>query len=388
MTVAENIQVGLMPNSIIQMITKGSNPERELELARAVGFKEDLTRACRLSCLWVIFVNLKWRAHWLQGRASCFWTKFLPASPVIEIAIISDLVQSMRKDGMTFLIVGHDLPALEPLIDHTIAINQGAIIAEGQIKDVLADDAVNHPIWGVCNGHASNRKPLSLLVKHKRCMISRSQFKKGIIGLAGANGAGKSTLLDSIMGLTQTTGTITINGKSTQNMTTGDIVKNGVGYAPERFNLFPFMTVRDNLMVGAYTARQDIAANLAMVHKLFPRLEERAKQETASQSGGERQMVSLGRALMSSPRLLLVDEPTIGLAPKVCLEIADVLKRLRDEFSLTVLITEQNANFALNLAEEVHVLESGKLVASGTSEELSNDERLAAAYFAWSNVKE
>lgn len=211
--------------------------------------------------------------------------------------------------------------------------------------------------------------------------ISLTVQEGSIIGLVGANGAGKSTLLDSIMGLSQITGTITINGKSTQNMTTGDIVKNGVGYAPERFNLFPFMTVRDNLMVGAYTARQDIAANLAMVHKLFPRLEERAKQETASQSGGERQMVSLGRALMSSPRLLLVDEPTIGLAPKVCLEIADVLKRLRDEFSLTVLITEQNANFALNLAEEVHVLESGKLVASGTSEELSNDERLAAAYF-------
>lgn len=211
--------------------------------------------------------------------------------------------------------------------------------------------------------------------------ISLTVKEGSIIGLVGANGAGKSTLLDSIMGLTQTTGNITINGASTQNMITGDIVKKGVGYAPERFNLFPFMTVRDNLMVGAYTARQDIAANLAMVHKLFPRLEERAKQETASQSGGERQMVSLGRALMSSPRLLLVDEPTIGLAPKVCLEIADVLKRLRDEFSLTVLITEQNANFALNLAEEVHVLESGKLVASGTTEELSNDERLAAAYF-------
>lgn len=211
--------------------------------------------------------------------------------------------------------------------------------------------------------------------------ISLTVEEGSIIGLVGANGAGKSTLLDSIMGLTETTGSITIDGTSTQNMTTADIVKKGVGYAPERFNLFPFMTVLDNLMVGAYTARQDIASNLAMVHKLFPRLEERASQETASQSGGERQMVSLGRALMSSPRLLLVDEPTIGLAPKVCLEIADVLKRLRDEFSLTVLITEQNANFALNLAEEVHVLESGKLVASGTSEELSNDERLAAAYF-------
>ena len=92
-------------------------------------------------------------------------------------------------------------------------------------------------------------------------------------------------------------------------------------------------------------------------------------------------MVSLGRALMSSPRLLLVDEPTIGLAPKVCLEIAEVIKRLRDAFSLTVLITEQNANFALSLAEQIHVLEGGRIAASGTSEELASDERLAAAYF-------
>ena len=215
--------------------------------------------------------------------------------------------------------------------------------------------------------------------------ISLSVEEGSIIALVGANGAGKSTLLDSMMGLTHMTGDIRINGTSTENMTTRDIVLKGVGYAPERFNLFPFMSVRDNLMVGAYTARDDIEANLDMVHKLFPKLKERADQETASQSGGERQMVSLGRALMSSPRILLVDEPTIGLAPKVCLEIADVLKRLRDEFSLTVVITEQNANFALNLAEEVHVLESGKLVASGTSKELSNDKRLASAYFGHGN---
>jgi branched-chain amino acid transport system ATP-binding protein len=141
------------------------------------------------------------------------------------------------------------------------------------------------------------------------------------------------------------------------------------------------MSVRDNLMVGAYTAREDIARNLDIVHKLFPRLEEREHQETSTQSGGERQMVSLGRALMTSPRLLMVDEPTIGLAPKVCLEIAEVLKRLRDEFGLTVVITEQNANFALTLAERLYVLEAGRVQAEGTAAELRNDPRLMEAYF-------
>ena len=201
------------------------------------------------------------------------------------------------------------------------------------------------------------------------------------IALIGANGAGKSTLLDSIMGLTEMTGDMRFDGLSIVGKSAAYVVKLGIGYAPERFNLFPYMTVRDNLLVGSYTARDDIENNMDMIHTLFPRLAEREEQETSTQSGGERQMVSLGRALMTSPRLLLVDEPTIGLAPKVCLEIAEVLRRLRGEFGLTVVMTEQNANFAMTLAEKVYVMESGHIAASGTPTELANDERLAAAYF-------
>lgn len=211
--------------------------------------------------------------------------------------------------------------------------------------------------------------------------VSLSVEKGSIVALVGANGAGKSTLLDSVMGLTATTGTVHLDGEVISHLKTPAIVERGIGYAPERFNLFPYMSVRDNLLVGSYTAREDTDRNLAMIHALFPRLAEREAQETSTQSGGERQMVSLGRALMTSPRVLLVDEPTIGLAPKVCLEIADVLRRLRDEFSLTVVITEQNANFAMSLAERVHVLETGRLVAEGRPEDLANDPRLAAAYF-------
>ena len=203
----------------------------------------------------------------------------------------------------------------------------------------------------------------------------------GAIALIGANGAGKSTLLDSIMGLTKTTGDMRFDGTSLVGKTAAHVVQRGIGYAPERFNLFPYMSVRDNLLVGSYTARDDIEKNMKMIHELFPRLAEREDQETSTQSGGERQMVSLGRALMTSPRLLLVDEPTIGLAPKVCLEIAEVLRRLRGEFGLTVVITEQNANFAMTLAEKVYVMESGHISAQGTPAELADDERLAQAYF-------
>lgn len=211
--------------------------------------------------------------------------------------------------------------------------------------------------------------------------VSVSVGQGEIIAIVGANGAGKSTLLDAVMGMVRTTGSVEFDGVELTRYNTAFAVKQGIGYAPERFNLFPYMSVRNNLMVGAYTARDEIEKNLRQVYSLFPRLAEREDQETATQSGGERQMVSLGRALMTSPRLLLVDEPTIGLAPKVCLEIADALRRMRDDFGLTVVITEQNANFALTLAERLYVLEAGRVQTHGTAAELSQDDRLSAAYF-------
>ncbi len=202
-----------------------------------------------------------------------------------------------------------------------------------------------------------------------------------IVAVIGANGAGKSTLMDAIMGLTRTTGSIWVGENELTASDTAAIVEAGIGYAPERAHLFPYMSVRDNLMVGATTARADIDRNLDLVHRLFPRLEERAGQETATQSGGERQMVSVGRALMTSPRILLVDEPTIGLAPKVCSDIAEALRRLNAETGLTILIAEQNVNFALTLASRIHVLETGRIATSGSAEDLSADPAVAEAYF-------
>ena len=202
-----------------------------------------------------------------------------------------------------------------------------------------------------------------------------------IVALIGANGAGKSTLLDSIMGMVRNEGSIRLAGQDITGQKTARIVEAGVGYAPERANLFPYMSVRDNLLAGAFTSRDNIDSNLDLVHGLFPVLEERARQETATQSGGERQMVSVGRALMTSPKLLMVDEPTIGLAPKVCNDIAESLRKLNAETGMTILITEQNVNFALTLAEKIHVLETGHIRVSGTADELRSDPAVAEAYF-------
>jgi branched-chain amino acid transport system ATP-binding protein len=211
--------------------------------------------------------------------------------------------------------------------------------------------------------------------------VSMSVNEGEIVGIIGPNGAGKSTLFDSIMGMTKTTGSIRLNGAELTKMQPADIVSLGVGYAPERAHLFPYMSVRDNLLVGAYTARGEIEKNLELVHGLFPVLLERRNQETTTQSGGERQMVSLGRALMTSPKVLLVDEPTIGLAPKICNDIAAALRKLNEETGMTIVITEQNVNFAMTLANYLHVLETGEIRTRGTVAELQSDEELNKAYF-------
>lgn len=211
--------------------------------------------------------------------------------------------------------------------------------------------------------------------------VSLSVGSGEITAIIGANGAGKSTLFDSIMGMVSHSGSVNLDGTELSGKSCPEIISMGVGYAPERAHLFPYMSVEDNLLAGAYTARADIAKNLELVHELFPVLRERRRQETSTQSGGERQMVSLGRALMTSPRLLLVDEPTIGLSPKVCLDIANALRRLNQEFGLTLFIAEQNVNFALTLAQYIHVIETGEVKISGTTEALCDDPALKSAYF-------
>lgn len=211
--------------------------------------------------------------------------------------------------------------------------------------------------------------------------VSMKVEEGSIVAIIGPNGAGKSTLLDSILGLTRTKGEIWFGNRHLGSMTTAQIVHAGIGYAPERGHLFPFMGVEDNLLVGAFTARERLEERLEKVYELFPRLRERRSQETSTLSGGERQMVSLGRALMTHPRLLLVDEPTIGLAPKICADIADTLRKLNERFGLTIVIAEQNVNFAMNLAETVHVLETGEIRAQGTVEELRAHGNIQEAYF-------
>ena len=203
-----------------------------------------------------------------------------------------------------------------------------------------------------------------------------------IVTLIGANGAGKSTTLRSIANLVKVrSGEISYNGKSIIGMHTKDIVKMGITLSPEGRRIFPDLTVYENLTLGAYTRKNkdEIKKDMEWVFSLFGRLKEREKQLGGTLSGGEQQMLAVGRALMSRPKLLMMDEPSLGLAPLIVKEIFNIIKKIHDE-GVTILLIEQNAKAALQVADYGYVLETGKITLEGAGKVLSENDDVKKAY--------
>ena len=202
-----------------------------------------------------------------------------------------------------------------------------------------------------------------------------------IVSLIGANGAGKSTTLRAISGLERAqSGKILYNGEDITGKPSKYMVQNGLILVPEGRLIFPDMTVLENLKIGAYLRRdRDVEADIKHVYKLFPRLKERAWQMAGTLSGGEQQMLAVGRALMSKPKLLMMDEPSLGLAPLVVKDIFSIIRTIRDS-GVTVLLIEQNANAALKIADRGYVLETGRITLEGSGRELLSDPAVRSAY--------
>ena len=203
-----------------------------------------------------------------------------------------------------------------------------------------------------------------------------------IVTLIGANGAGKSTTLSTVAGLLKPReGKVEFEGESLLGIPPHKIVSRGMALCPEGRRVFLQMSVRDNLEMGAFTRTDsaEVADSLEMVFERFPRLKEREGQSAGTLSGGEQQMLAMGRALMSKPRLLMLDEPSMGLAPILVQEIFNIIKALHDA-GTTVLLVEQNARMALSIADRAYVLETGKVSMSGNAADLANDERVKQAY--------
>lgn len=203
-----------------------------------------------------------------------------------------------------------------------------------------------------------------------------------IVTLIGANGAGKSSTLRAIMNLVKKEdGKVEYDGDDLTNLKTMDIVKKGIALSPEGRRVFANLTVEENLILGAYTRRDmtEIKKDMDKVYNLFPRLKERSWQKSGTLSGGEQQMLAVGRAMMIRPKVLMLDEPSLGLAPLLVKDIFDIIKEIHSQGN-TILLVEQNAKKALEVADYAYVLETGSLVLEGPGQELLNDEKVKAAY--------
>ena len=215
--------------------------------------------------------------------------------------------------------------------------------------------------------------------------VSFSVEQRGITAILGANGAGKTTLLRTISGMLRRRGSIKFDGKPIEKIATEDIARLGVAHVPDGRGTFLDLTTEENLRIGAYTRkdRHAVAKDIERMFTYFPRVKERRRQQAGTLSGGEQQMLAVSRALMLRPRLLLLDEPSFGLAPMVVQDIFRIMRGINAEEGVSVLLVEQNASLALELADRAYVLETGRVVVSGNAAEVGANESVRRAYLGF-----
>jgi branched-chain amino acid transport system ATP-binding protein len=209
--------------------------------------------------------------------------------------------------------------------------------------------------------------------------------ERGVSALLGANGAGKTTTLRAVSGMVRTGGALRLAGKPINGLATEEIARRGVAHVPDGRGTFMELTVEENMRLGAYTRRDraGVEADFERVFGYFPRLRQRFRQQAGTLSGGEQQMLAISRALLLRPRLLLLDEPSFGLAPLVVQEIFAIMRRIRDEQGVGILLVEQNASLALDFADRAYLLETGRIVVSGPAAEIGRDESVRRSYLGY-----
>ena len=318
-----------------------------------------------------------------------------------ERADLVGRIAAIRESGITVLIVEHDIGLVMGISDAVNVLDYGRLIASGSPEAVQRDETVIKAYLGAGRDKAAAAEPEAagtrpeeealvledIVVSYGSIQalhgVSLTVFKGEVVAVLGANGAGKTTLLNTISGILRPThGAIRYQGEDITSVPAERIVSRGICQIPEGRQLFPTLSVEDNLLMGA-SGKKDwqsgYADDLAYVYELFPVLGERRKQPAKTLSGGEQQMLAIGRGLMGRPSLLLLDEPSMGLAPLAVERIFAALARLNDE-GLTMLMVEQNAEMALSLADHVAVIQTGNVVLTGKASELRTDDRLRAAY--------
>lgn len=311
---------------------------------------------------------------------------------------LADLLRTIAGFGIAVILVEHDMPLVMTVSDEILVLDSGQPIAWGTPEAVRRDEAVIRAYLGSTDYQAPPRatpwdgsRDATLFVKDLVIDYGAAPVVEGIslvvnpgelIAILGANGAGKSSILQALAGLhPATSGRVVLNNENIEAAEASDIAAMGLALVPEGRQVFPQLSVRDNLLMGAYTrSDQDrVPADIEAIQRRFPRLRDRIDTPAGLLSGGEQQMVAIGRGLMARPQILLLDEPSLGLAPAMVAELYDALASLRDE-GVTLLLVDQMANLALQVADRAYVLETGRIVHAGSAESLRNDPELEAAY--------
>jgi branched-chain amino acid transport system ATP-binding protein len=380
-TVLENILLGLLPDRLLNFLPDPAIEKRAREIARRVGLGAALDR--RPATL--PFADL--RKLEIAKAIARDPQVVLVDEPFAgltsrETAAFAALITELRDDGRAVLLVDHNVKSVSALVDRVLAMYVGEAIAEGSADEVMRDETVRRVYLGGSLETAARPESAFrdvetpfLRIENLSVFYGKAQALENVslhvhrgefVSVVGLNGAGKTTLFNAISGLLPYTGEIRRSGQSLRGQSPASIARHGVVQSPEGRELFAEMTVRENLdMGGQRLDAKDGAERLTWLFDLFPILKARQGQTAGTLSGGEQQMLTIARALMMNPDLLILDEPTLGLAPVMLEQISKALERLRQATPITVLLGEQNVTFALPHADRVYVLEHGRIVWEG-----------------------
>jgi len=388
-TVLENIILGLLPDRLLDFFPDDAVEKRARSIAERVGLSAVLDR--RPSTL--PFADL--RKMEIAKAIARDPKVVLVDEPFAgltsrETAAFAELIAEMRDDGRAVLIVDHNVRSVAALVDRIYAMYVGERIAEGSVQEVMQNETVRRVYLGGALQTAARpesafrdvQQPF-LEVQNLNVFYGKAQALEDVsihvhesefVAIVGLNGAGKTTLFNAVSGLAPHTGDIRRQGQSLRGRTAASIARAGIVQSPEGRELFTEMTVRENLeMGGGHLEEKDRAERTRWLFDLFPILDARAKQTAGTLSGGEQQMLTIARALMMKPDLLILDEPTLGLAPVIMEQISKALERLRRTTPITVLLGEQNVTFALPHADRVYVLEHGRIVWEGAPDRFAGE---------------
>ncbi|MBU6502471.1 MAG: ATP-binding cassette domain-containing protein [Burkholderiaceae bacterium] len=379
-TVLENIMVALLPDSLLKVFADPSLTRRAREIAQRVGLEPVLDRRPPT----LPFADLR-RLELAKAIARdpkvVLVDEPFAGLTLAEVSVFSELIRSFRDEGRAVLLVDHNVKSVSALVDRVLAMYLGEEIVTGRADEVMRDETVRRVYLGgaietAARPETSFKDKVPLLqVENISVHYGKAQaldnvsihiHQREFVSIVGLNGAGKTTLFNTISGFLPYAGDIVRGGQRMRGLTPAQVARSGIVQCPETRELFGEMSVRENLDLGGqHLDDTERESQLAWLFDLFPILRERQAQMAQTLSGGEQQMLAIGRALMMKPEILILDEPTLGLAPVILEQLSKALEKLRQTTPITVLLGEQNVTFALPHADRVYVLEHARIVWEG-----------------------